>query len=77
MHLKIFKWHKQELPSIFNNCFQYAKNMHSHNTRYASKDNLNKTCFRTNTGKQAIYATAVVLWQELTTDFKLNKYFSF
>ena len=41
-----------------------------HNTRYASKDNLYKTCFRTNTGKRAISATAVDLWQELTPDFK-------
>ena len=43
---------------------------HLHNTRYASKDNLYKTCFRTNTGKRAISATAVDLWQELTPDFK-------
>ena len=64
----IHKWHKQEFPSIFNSCFQYAKNIHSHNTRYASKHNLYKTCFRTNTGKQEIPATAVDLWQELTPD---------
>ena len=67
----IHKWLKQEFPSIFNDfksCFQYAKNIHSHNRRYALKDNLNKTCFRKNTGKQAISATAVDLCQELTPD---------
>ena len=66
----IRKWHKQELLSIFNSCSHYAKNIHSHNTRYTSKDNLYMTRFRTNTGKQAISATAVDLRQELTPDFK-------
>ena len=66
----IRKWHKQELLSIFNSCSHYAKNIHSHNTRYTSKDNLYMTRFGTNTGKQAISATAVDLRQELTPDFK-------
>ena len=66
----IRKWHKQELPSIFNSCSHYAKNIHWQNTRYTWKDNLYMTCFGTNTGKQAISATAVDLRQELTPNFK-------
>ena len=66
----IRKWHKQELSSIFNSCSHYAKNIYWQNTRYTSKDNLYMTCFGTNTGKQAISATAVDLRQELTPNFK-------
>ena len=41
--------HKQSLPSVFNNSFHYAKNVHSHNTRNASQNNLYtcKSRFRT------------------------------
>ena len=44
----IRKWHKQELLSILNSCSHYAKNIHSHNTRYTSKDNLYMTRFHWN-----------------------------
>lgn len=33
-------WHKGVLPSLFDNLFQYAKNQHTYNTRYASKQNI-------------------------------------
>ena len=56
----------QVLAQLLSIC----ENIHSHNTRYASKDNLYKTCYRTNTGKQTISATAVDFWHELTPDFK-------
>ena len=59
----IHDWHKQSLPSIFNNSFHYAKNVHSHNTRYASQNNLYKSRFRTNMGKQTII---LVLWQQMS-----------
>ena len=49
-----YLWHKGLLPNIFNNFFQYASNIHNHNTRYASKQNLYKPCVKTNTGKQIL-----------------------
>ena len=64
------KWHTQNLPTIFDNYFQYAKNIHTHNTRYSSKDNLYKPRVRTNTGKQTISSMATSLWQKLPTQIK-------
>ena len=48
----IHNWHIKKLPYIFTNSFTYAKDIHSYNTRYASKDNIHKVRTRTNIGKQ-------------------------
>ena len=66
----IHDWHKQSLPSIFNNSFHYAKNVHSHNTRYASQNNLYKSRFRTNMGKQTVSDMATNIWQNLPSVLK-------
>ena len=68
----IHNWHIKKLPSIFTNSFtyMYAKDIHSYNTRYASKDNIHKVRTRTNIGKQTIASLASELWQELPTDLK-------
>ena len=66
----IHNWHIKKLPSIFTNSFTYAKDIHSYNTRYASKDNIHKVRTRTNIGKQTITSLASELWQELPTDLK-------
>ena len=42
-------WHKQHLPPIFDNCFEYAKDVHSCNTRYAANDSPYKARWQTNT----------------------------
>ena len=48
-------WHKGLLPDVFRrNTFQYASEVHSYNTRYATQKNLYKPHVRTNTGKQMI-----------------------
>ena len=69
----IHNWHIKKLPSIFTNSL-YAKDIHSYNTRYASKDNIHvhvhKVRTRTNIGKQTIASLASELWQELPTDLK-------
>ena len=62
-----------QLPSIFDNYFKFAKNTHSYNTRYASKDNFYKEKFRTNIGKQTISAMAPDLWKEIPQTIKLIK----
>ena len=66
----IRNWHIKKLPPIFTNSFTYAKDIHSYNTRYASKDNIHKVRTRTNIGKQTIASLASELWQELPTDLK-------
>lgn len=73
----IHNWHKQNLPPIFNNSFHYAKNVHSYNTRYASQNNLYKSRFRTNMGKQSISAMATNIWQNLPSVLKELNTFTF
>ena len=65
-----YLWHKGLLPNIFNNFFQYASNIHSHNTRYASKQNLYKPRVKTNTGKQMISFIIIDLWENLPLQLK-------
>ena len=66
----VHNWHKQKLPLIFKKSFQYVKEIHSYNTRHASKNNLYKTHFRTNVGKQSVSCMAVNIWTKLPSEFK-------
>ena len=69
-------WHNGMLPSIFENMFRYARNVHNHNTRYASNQNLYKSGIKTNIGKQAISFMAIDIWSSLPTDLKQSNTFS-
>ena len=55
------RWHSKALPNIFENYFQYANDIHSHNTRYARNKNFYKPCTRTNIGKQSVSSIVVDL----------------
>ncbi len=76
----IYAWHKGLLPHIFDNFFQYSKDVHSYNTRYSSNLNLYKPYVRTNTDKQAISFGAIDLWKDLpditSTNENLNIFFN-
>ena len=50
--------------------FQYAKNVHSHNTRYASKQNLHKPGVKTNLGQKTISFAAIDLWKNIPLEIK-------
>ena len=50
----LHSWHKGCLREVFDNMFQYASNIHCHNTRYTAKKNLYKMCVRTNVARQTI-----------------------
>jgi len=66
---------KKQLPSIFDNCFGYASDVHTYKTSYASKSNFYKARFRTNIGKTSFPALAADYWQKLPHDIKdLNLY---
>ena len=56
-------WHKGLLPDVFCNTFQYASEVHSYNTRYATPQKLYEPRVRTNTGKQMISFKAIELWK--------------
>ena len=42
------------LPEVFDNTFQYARNIHRYNTRYTAKQNFYKYKVKTNAGKQSV-----------------------
>ena len=65
------------LPSLFDNLFQYASYRHTHNTRYASKQNFCKPRPRTNTGKQMFSYQAIDLWRDIPYSLKDLSTFSF
>ena len=68
-------WHKGLLPVVFCNTFQYASEVHSYNTRYATQKNLYKPRVGTNTGKQMISNKATDLWKSIPQNLKdLNVY---
>ena len=71
------RWHSKALPNIFENYFQYATYIHSHNTRYASNKNFYKPRTRTNIGKQSVSSIVVDLWQDLPTSLKNLNTFTF
>ncbi len=79
--LKILKFahlrQRNELPDIFCDYFQYASDVHSYATRYATRKNLYKPQTRTNIGKQSVSSIAVDFWQELPCHLKELPYFSF
>ena len=48
-----YLWQRNELPDIFHDYFQFACDVHSYNTRYATRKNFYKPRTRTNIGKQS------------------------
>ena len=80
-HLHALKFthmgHKGLLPRVFDNLLQYAKSLHTYNTRYASKQNFCKPCIRTNTGKQMFSYKVIDLWHDIPCYLKDLGTFSF
>ena len=70
-------WNKEHLPSLFDNLFQYASCRHTHNTRYASRQNFCKLRPHTNTGKQMFSYQAIDLWRDIPYYLKDLNTFSF
>ena len=70
-------WHKGLLPHIFDNFFQYSRDVHCYNTIYSSNLNMYKPYVRTNTGKQAISFGAINLSKDLPDVTKNLPLFSF
>ena len=65
---------KMILPSIFDNYFCYASDVHTYSTRYASKSNFYKARFRTNIGKRTLPALAADHWQKLHMTLKISTF---
>ena len=70
--------HKGLLPYVLCNTFQYANEVHTYNTRYATQKNLHKPRVRTNTGKQMISFEATDIWKSVPqnlTDLNVYTFF--
>ena len=71
------QWHKRQIPSIFDSYHRHASDVHTYNTRYASKSNFYKARFRTNIGKATLSTLAADHWQKLPHDIKELNLFIF
>ena len=63
-------WHNGILPEVFDNTFQYARNIHRYNTRYSAKQNFYKYKIKTNAGKQSLSYMAIDIWKDLPSSLK-------
>ena len=63
-------WHNGLLPEVFDNTFQYARNIHRYNTRYSAKQNFYKFKIKTNAGKQSLSYMAIDIWKDLPSSLK-------
>ena len=71
------KWHKKQLPNLFDNNLLYASEVHHYNTRYTAKANFYKAHFRTNIGRKTTSALAADLWQQIPKQMKTSNTFLF
>ena len=62
-------WHNGLLPEVFDNIFQYTRNIHGYNTRYTAKQNFYKHKVKTNAGKQSVSCIAIDIWKDLPSSF--------
>jgi hypothetical protein len=62
-----YLWQRSELLDVFHDYWQLACDVHSYNTRYATRKNFYKPWTRTNIGKQSVSSIAVDLWQDRVT----------
>ena len=66
----MYKYHNQLLPSVFNSFFTKVDQVHSYNTRYASKLSYFLPKVRTNYGKSNICFRGPMIWNSVDEDFK-------
>ena len=70
-------WHNGRLPEVFDNTFQYARNIHRYNTRYTAKQNFYKYKVKTNVGKQSVSYMAIDIWKDLPSSLKDSSVYGF
>ena len=66
----MYKYHNQLLPSVFNSFFTKVDQVHSYNTRHASKLSYYLPKVRTNYGKFNIRFQGPMIWNSIDEDFK-------
>ena len=78
-HIAVFmhKYHNQLLPSVFKPLFTKVDQIHSYNTRHASKSSYYLPKIRTNYGKFNIRFQGPMIWNSTDEDFKCSSLSSF
>ena len=66
----MYKYHNELLPSVFNSFFTKVDQVHSYNTRHASKLSYYLPKVRTNHGKFNIRFQGPMIWNSIDEDFK-------
>ena len=70
-------WHNGLLPEVFDDMFQYARNIHRYNTRNTAKQNFYEYRVKTNAGKQSVSFMAIDIWKDLPSSLKDFSVFAF
>ena len=72
----MYSYFQQNLPSYFNNYFPLNEDIHSHDTRSASK--IHTDYKMTNYGKFSLKYRGVQIWNDIPTYLKtINSYHTF
>ena len=71
------KYHNQFLPSVFDSFFTKVDQVHSYNTRHASKLSYYLPKVRTNYGKFNVRFQGPMTWNSIDEDFKSSSLSSF
>jgi len=74
VHNFVYRYHKDKLPEIFNNCFMFNNEIHNYNTRSASNIHLPRV--DTGYGQRSVCYVGVSLWNSLPDDLKTITSFS-
>ena len=73
----MYEYHNQLLPSVFNSFFTKVDQVHSYNTRHASKLSYSLPRVRTNYGKFNVRFQGSKIWNSIDEDFKSSSLSSF
>ena len=68
----MYKYMINALPSCFNSCFMLTSNIHSYNTRSASKQNIYVCYSRTSLFKNSLIQRGVNYWNSLSESIKTS-----
>ena len=66
----MFKYMHNSLPDCFSSCFTLTSNIHSHNTRSASRKNIHVCYNRTSLFKNSLIQRGVNYWNSLSESIK-------
>ena len=68
---------KKVIPAFFSDALTPASEIHSHNTRYASSQNVYRICITTRYGQSKFQFSASKFWESVSISLKKLPYNSF